>query len=71
MLIRIATIAPGLVLTCLIQTIVVFGQASTTAGTMTGCLSRSGSPGFYLLQEEKTGLSTRGRVGRSGEVLGR
>ena len=58
MLIRIVFIALGLILTCLTQTIVVFGQASTTAATMTGCLSRGGSPGFYLLQEEKTGLST-------------
>jgi hypothetical protein len=58
MLIRIALIALGLIVTCLTQTIEVFGQASTPAGTMTGCLTRSGSPGFYLLQEEKTGLST-------------
>ena len=56
MLIRIAFIAFGLVLTCLTQTIDVFGQAS--AGTMTGCLSRGGSPGFYLLREERTGLAT-------------
>jgi hypothetical protein len=35
----------------------VFGQAGATT-TMIGCLSRGGSPGFYLLQEEKTGLST-------------
>ena len=58
MLIRIALIALGLILTCLTQTIEVFGQASTTASTMTGCLLRSGSPGFYLLQEEGTGLTT-------------
>ena len=58
MLIRIALIALGLVFTCLTQTIEVFGQASSTIDTMTGCLSRGGSPGFYLLQEERTGLST-------------
>ena len=58
MLTRIVFIALGLVLTCLTQTTVAFGQASTTAASMTGCLSRGGSPGFYLLQEEKTGLST-------------
>ena len=58
MLIRISLIALGLIFTCLTQTIEVFGQASTAADTMTGCLSRGGSPGFYLLQEEKTGLST-------------
>src|SRR5687767_1248463 len=58
MFIRIALMALGLILTCLTQTIVVFGQASATAATMTGCLSQSGSRGFYLLQEEKTGLST-------------
>ena len=71
MLIRIAFIALGLILTCLTQTIEVFGQASTTAATMTGCLSRGGSPGFYLLQEEADWPHDyRGRVGRSGEVLG-
>jgi hypothetical protein len=58
MLIRIAIIALGLILTCLTQTIEVFGQASTPAGTMTGCLLQSGSPGFYLLREEGTGLTT-------------
>jgi hypothetical protein len=70
MLIRIALIASGLILTCLTQTIEVFGQEGTTAATMTGCLIRSGSPGFYLLREERTGLSTTVWVGRSGEVLG-
>ena len=70
MVVRIALIALGLILSCLTQTIEVFGQASTAADTMTGCLSRGGSPGFYLLQEEKTGLSTTVWVGRSGEVLG-
>ena len=58
MVVRIALIALGLILSCLTQTIEVFGQASTTADTMTGCLVRSGTPGFYLLQEEKTGFST-------------
>ena len=58
MLIRKALIALGLILTCLTQTIEVFGQASTPAGTMTGCLLRSGSPGFYMLREEGTGLTT-------------
>ena len=58
MLIRTALIALGLIFTCLTQTIEVLGQASTTADTMTGCLVRSGTPGFYLLQEEKTGFST-------------
>jgi hypothetical protein len=58
MLIRIALIALGLIVTCLTQTIEVFAQASTPAGTMTGCLMRSGSPGFYLVQEEGTGLTT-------------
>ena len=58
MLIRIALIALGLILTCLTQTIEVFGQASTPADTMTGCLLRGGSPGFYLLQEQGTGLTT-------------
>ena len=58
MVIRIALIALGLILSCVTQTIELFGQASTTADTMTGCLVRSGTPGFYLLQEEKTGFST-------------
>src|SRR4026209_1759113 len=58
MLIRIALIALGLSLTCLNQTIEVFGQASTPGGTMTGCLLKSGSPGFYMLQEQGTGLTT-------------
>jgi hypothetical protein len=58
MLIRIALIAMGLILTCLTQPVEVFGQANTTATTMTGCLGRGGSPGFYLLREERTGLAT-------------
>jgi hypothetical protein len=58
MLIRIALIALGLIFTCSTQTIEVFAQASTGADTMTGCLGRGGSPGFYLLREERTGLST-------------
>jgi hypothetical protein len=58
MLIRIALIALGLMFTCLTQTIEIFGQESSTANTMTGCLGRGGSPGFYLLREERTGLST-------------
>ncbi len=58
MLIRIALIALGLILTCLTQTNEVFGQESTPAGTMTGCLLKSGSPGFYMLQEQGTGLTT-------------
>ena len=58
MLIRIALIALGLILTCLTQTMEVFGQESTPAGTMTGCLLQSGSPGFYMLQEQGTGLTT-------------
>ena len=58
MLIRIALIALGLILSCLNQTIEVFGQESTPAGTMTGCLLKSGSPGFYMLQEQGTGLTT-------------
>ena len=58
MLIRIALIALGLIFSRVTQTIEVFGQASTAADTMTGCLGRGGSPGFYLLREERTGLST-------------
>ena len=58
MLIRIALIALGLIFNFSTQTIEVFGQASTAANTMTGCLGRGGSPGFYLLREERTGLST-------------
>jgi len=66
MLIRIALIASGLILTCLTQTIEVFGQEGTTAATMTGCLIRSGSPGFYLLREDGTGLTTT--VAGSGDL---
>src|SRR6188474_2200305 len=41
---------------CSAHSLTVLGQAS--AGTMTGCLLRSGSPGFYMLQEQGTGLTT-------------
>jgi hypothetical protein len=66
MLIRKALIALGLILTCLTQTNEVFGQASTTDNTMTGCLIRSGSPGFYLLREDSSGLTTT--VAGSGDL---
>ena len=41
---------------CSAHSLTALGQ--TPDNTMIGCLSRGGSPGFYLLQEEKTGLST-------------
>ena len=71
MLIRIAFIALGLIFTCLTQTIEVFGQETTTANTMTGCLARGGSPGFYFVAGGTDwSLDYSGRIGRSGEVLG-
>ena len=41
---------------CSAHSLTVVGQ--TSAGTMTGCLLRSGSPGFYMLQEQGSGLTT-------------
>ena len=41
---------------CSAHSVTVLGQ--TTANTMTGCLLKSGSPGFYMLQEQGTGLTT-------------